>query len=288
MAVDTSHGRAYRGRPDPLGALPVWDCPGCGMQNDARRPEEGCVHCSAGVPGVAGEPPERASTPERSVPDTSPRRAEPKRDRDAGQAAPSQGSKVYRLLEYTVLPGHEEAFEHGLRNSLVGRYGFAWGQIIATIVDSVDSRQADLIGLASRQPGVWLGGPGAAVPQGPRRTLPYGTAAGRSFTQPHSRQAEEAFRVAAQSPTPPTGPAFDEHDTKLATAIVEIAGFAACYTLAMALNSFAAAVEGETMEPEKYLTAQECLSLANALLSVIPEDWQPDAAAPPEGGPENG
>ena len=63
----------------------------------------------------------------------------------------------------------------------------------------------------------------------------------------------------------------------LAELLMEALGsFQGAYTVAMALNQFATVVEDESMERDKYWSPQQCLGVAQALLELIPKDWQPE------------
>jgi len=63
----------------------------------------------------------------------------------------------------------------------------------------------------------------------------------------------------------------------MATELIDALGsFQGAYTVAMALNQFATVVEDESMERDKYWSPQQCLGVAQALLELIPKDWQPE------------
>jgi hypothetical protein len=84
--------------------------------------------------------------------------------------------------------------------------------------------------------------------------------------------------------TPDTGPAYSQEIQQLAQLLLDLfervqagSGLRAIHTLALALSNVSVELEGN-MEPEKFMSAAQCLQLANALLQLIPADWTPDAA----------
>jgi predicted nucleic acid-binding Zn-ribbon protein len=158
--------RHYRGGTH-LGIALQWDCPSCGTKHEtANAPiEQGCPTCGAGVPGVAGKaaPSSSSAAPLMAAPvvpsparqDSGPVERTPGSGRPAIPAEQAAGVQtVYRLVRYT---GSQQWIEATLRRSLVGYMGMGEGTITATMVDGVDRRQEDLLGMAGRQPGVWLG-----------------------------------------------------------------------------------------------------------------------------------
>ena len=77
---------------------------------------------------------------------------------------------------------------------------------------------------------------------------------------------------------PDTGPAFTKEQHHIAVALANRReGMKLCYTLALALQGIAEELAAN-MEPEKFLTRDEALQLANALMQEIPAEWQGDAA----------
>ena len=173
--------------------------------------------------------------------------------------------RILRLLEYLIAPGQSN--DEGLRRSLVGRAEFPWGTLTATIVDSLDARQEDLLQLARRQPGVWIANPdamrgGVTSPVTLRRD-----------TQPVARRSH--------MDTPPApldlGTSVPRSVLDLAHAITNLGGYKLAYTLALALDNIAIEL-AETNEPEKFLTGDACNELAQAFMQQIPPDWAGDAA----------
>lgn len=289
MPVDLEHPRF--GPQHGLGRLTVWDCVACGLKNEGRTPEQGCVHCGAGDPAKS-QPGSASSVPSLSAPvDPSPARTPQKADRDAGHAAASvvPAMRILRLIEYLILPGRDS--DVLLRPSLVGRVELAWGTITATIVDSCDMRQEDLLGMARRQPGVWLANPDAMRPQQPQQVAGFESrralvdrprtplVVGKVGSLPSSTDIARKERE-----MPDTGPTWTREEGAFAHMLAVGQDFRLVNTLALALSSIAPELEGNS-EPEKFLSAQECLRLANALLHQIPDDWRGDGveddAAPP-------
>lgn len=273
-----------------------WDCPACGLKNTGRKPEAGCVHCGAGDPtkSTAGKPQsvgdkslaadERGRVrvvhhPEAAHPDDRFHGGHPSPGTwEAAAPRKSAPLRVLRLIEYLIQPGRDA--DQVLRNSLVGRMDLAWGTITATIVDSCDTRQEDLLGLAHRQPGVWLANPEAMQAKNTQQSR-------RSDARPAPNwgiQAEAAARFPLPQemismtvpPMPALGPRPSESDAKMADWIVTTLGMKVAYTLALALSTIAEELAGN-MEPERFLTTQEALGLANALMQRIPDAWKGDA-----------
>jgi len=281
--------RHYRGGTH-LGIALQWDCPACGTKHEtANAPiEQGCPACGAGVPGVAGK---AAATSSPTAPGVSPV-APQSALREAGASVRAPGQErsakltlpegqevqtVYRLVRYT---GSKAWIEATLRRSLVGYMDLGEGLVTATIVDSVDRRQEDLLGMAGRQPGVWRayedGRPELAGFDSRRgltgvpRTHRVG---GREGSLP-----SPVVRTSPVTPTKETAPVPTINPTAvMATELIDALGsFQGAYTVAMALNQFATVVEDESMERDKYWSPQQCLGVAQALLELIPKDWQPE------------
>lgn len=280
-----SSPRHHRGS-GGIGTLLQWDCPGCGVKHEAaaQPPEQGCPACGAGVPG-AGKQAEPAAvvsevpaqtTKTGGVTSTVPRGVRVPLIEPLDEVT----STVYRLIAYS---GPAAWLEETLRRSLVGRLGVAVGGVItATIVDDVSVRQADLLRLASRQPGVWMGGPPTDVRH---RSLlaeaaPEGLPAPRVVPHREYKQVVEQPRM-AHTPSPVT-PTPDQQ--MIATAILGLVGWTGGYTIANALQQFSTVVEDETMERDKYWSPAACLGVATALLDTIPADWQPTAQVGEETG----
>jgi hypothetical protein len=196
---------------------------------------------------------------------------------------------VLRLIEYLIAP--DANADDVLRNSLVGRMNFAWGQLTATIVDSADLRQEDLLGMARRQPGVWLANPNATV-------LQSALAMGKVNTSLLSRQDEaritadlaEVRQTRMGSPLPPapipsteitptTGYPYAAGDALLARQIVEIGGYLLAHTLSLALSSIAPELE-ENSDSGKFMDRDAALRLAQALMDEIPDAWINPPAPP--------
>jgi hypothetical protein len=207
--------------------------------------------------------------------------------------------RVLRLIEYLIKPG--ENADITLRRSLVGRMDMIWGTLTGTIVDSLDDRQEDLLRLARRQPGVWVSN-SAAMEQADqqdkgRKLVPYHEAIGpvlQEFERLHQQSTSTVFNPFADAAKererksmdmPQTGPAFTADDAAIAKNIVRLWGLKLAHTFALALSQIAPELEAN-MEPEKFITSEECLRLANALMQLIPADWAGDAALePPANGP---
>lgn len=272
-----------------LGEATLWDCPACGKKNEGRRPEQGCVHCGAGDPhastaGVAAAAPavERDDWERTARRATAPPVGLPSARLDVGEPAPdrrAEPQRVLRLIQYLIYPG--QSGDETLRRSLVGRMELGWGSITATIVDSCDDRQEDLLRLAARQPGVWLGN--AAVSDSVDH--PYKTAWAGITPRPVASgpmvtlHKHPGTRMGTHMNVPDTGPIYTIEEQDLAAAIANAvvrahaAPYALLYTLALALQTISEELKGNT-EPEKFLSPEACLSLANALMNEIPVDWQ--------------
>lgn len=308
------HGsRHFSGKPSPLGEVRLWDCPACGKKNEGQRPEHGCVHCGAGDPrkamagsGESGPLPVAAPAPRR-VPALLPAStsADPSPWAPAGPRPAPAPVRILRLLEYLIAPG--QTADETLRRSLVGTLEMGWGRLTATIVDSCDARQEDLLTLARKQPGVWMN----------KEPLPPGVVTYEEGTQKVLAQFEEDHRRRQDPPAvdwcvvpldpqvpvlnipqearmnpPDTGPAYSVEEAALAADILACGhramadgGYKLCYTLALALQTIAEEL-AMTMEPERFLTREQALALANALMQQIPAEWvgeQPDAQAPAAG-----
>lgn len=81
-------------------------------------------------------------------------------------------------------------------------------------------------------------------------------------------------------PMPSTGPSFGEEEAKFAAFIAETYSLRLAHTLALALSQIAPELAAN-MEPLKFLSDQECLALANALMQRIPDDWDPQPPPAP-------
>lgn len=304
--------RHFSGKPDALGVATEWSCPTCRNKVTGRRLEEGCPHCGMGtspLDQLAEAAPEDGPADAKLLQRTrlqpqgrrdqpldepilkfgeQPGQEEPTRARPfVGRATPPAAvdtTKVYRLIEYTSTPGQEQALDDVLRRALVGTVGFAWGSIVAAIVDEVSTRQQDILNLAKRQPGVWLGGP---PPRAAEASLPeiWRQHMGSLEHSPFSGKAPMAgSTLPPDHPAPPDqGPSFTNMQALLAKVLVQQAGLTVAYTVALALQNFAQLADQEAMEPEKILRGDQCLALANAIMQEIPDTWAPDAAAPGEG-----
>lgn len=280
------HGsRKYRGR-ESLGVQGVWQCPACGRKVEGRAIEQGCPHCGAGDPAkstagqaeqVTGGRTDRQAPPSRTVVlAATGEGGEPAR---RPPVAPAQPLRVLRLIEYLIHPGQNA--DVVLRRSLVGTMHMAWGQLTGTIVDSCDVSQEDRLRLAKLQPGVWLANDsamqeadnpllqlhpdGVVRPVFARHTSRYTGPKGPEF----SIRKEPAPHMAAP---PDTGPHYTDYQHNIALAIVEMGGYQLANTLALALSSIAQELEGNS-EPEKFLSSEECLQVANALIQQIPSTW---------------
>lgn len=279
MPVDHEHSRFHRTAEAKL--LAPWNCPACGKINEGRRPEQGCGHCGSGDPTKAtvARPPEHQPPvppvvqpqPEGSagVP-SRPRRTEP---------AVEHPTRVLRLVEYLINPGQD--IDGVLRRSLVGRMPMGWGSLTATIVDTIDPTQEDRLNLARRQPGVWISNPSAmADVDRTLRPIRFEDLIRRETT-PHIDGYQLHERLTPprdpEMEMPDTGPQFSVDDATTARNIVRLWGPKFANTVALALSSIAEELAGNS-EPEKFLTREECLALANALIHALPPDWEGDLA----------
>lgn len=272
-----------------LGAIVAWNCPACEKQNEGRRPEHGCIYCGAGDPtqskaGLADQIIEAAKGAAQRAKEAGGNRVEAYRPVPPSAPTTEQAIRIYRLIEYVIR--RPQDVQIVLRNSLVGRLEMGWGALTGTIVDSLDSQQEDRLRMARMQPGVWLANPEAMAAQDHQAA---------HIVQPliaHRQAMGIEPRQVIFNPTeypmepPDTGPAFTEAEAAFGKMIAETYGYRLCYTLALALSTIAPELGGN-MEPEKFLTLEECLALANALMQEIPADWTPqadaalDAAIPP-------
>lgn len=186
--------------------------------------------------------------------------------------------------------------EQTLQRALVGRVGFAWGEIIAAIVDDVSIRQQDILGLAKRQPGVWLGGPdkeqryplmridfpdhGGLVEGADalrEAVLRFGEMPGRDEAHPGRPFLGKTGMT--EPIVPDQGPSYTEMDQKIASVIVQACGIKVAYTLSLALQALAAA--NDNSDP-LVLTSQEAYALANAIMQLIPREYvEPEMPPPP-------
>ncbi len=275
-----------------LGTLTIWDCPSCGVKNEGRRPEQGCVHCGAGDPtkSRAGEPArETDKTPLGQVPAAPAVSAVPPiaHGRQSPRV-PADVQRIYRIIEYAFT--NPASLEGTLRRSLVGSLSPAAGlTITATIIDTLDAQQEDRLRMARMQPGVWLANPdamhAAPTPHGLREKL---SQLHLRYSSPAAALRQEfsmeppTLHVPSATP-PPTGPAYTEAHAEVAQRLCEILGYKIVHTLALALSSIAEELASNA-EPEKFLGRDECLQLANALLHAIPDGWEGDiqTAAPEE------
>lgn len=284
-----------------LGTLLAWDCPACGTKNEGRRPELGCQHCGSGDPtkstagGVQDIPAARHGErrPVELARDVV--RPTPERARPEGWDLGAPPTVIYRLIEYVMsdAPGGQEA----LRRSLIGTMTLPWGRITGTIVDSLDSRQEDLLRMARMQPGVWVGNATVLNPTGAsdedheafyaaHRERLKQRQLQRALSpdpDPLVNQAVEELVALRRKPmdAPDTGPAFSDEELNLAQALLHLvesnragAGLPFIHTLALALSNVAMELEGN-MEPLKFMESAACSRLANALMSLIPSDWDP-------------
>lgn len=291
--------RHYGGQSGTLGVARLWECPACGRKVEGRTPEQGCPHCGAGDPAQVPARPASIDEEERSHPVApTPPRPQPKGERVADVAAGApprlQATRVLRLIEYLIAPGQDAT--EVLRRSLVGTIPMAWGTITGTIVDSVDLNQEDRLRLAKLQPGVWianerameLGGfdsrRASRAPENPTGSRESGVAPrpGTLLLTVAEQAAIAAHFERKAMPTPDVGMPFTILQGQHAQMLLEIGGFKLCYTLALALQGIAEELAGNS-EPEKFLTSQEALQLATALLAQVPDDWTGDAPDPTVG-----
>lgn len=286
----------------------IWDCPACGMKNEGRPPHQGCLHCGAGdqrksVAGAAtraGQA-ERAGTPLEGSPGkpaaagatgagATVRSAGGASDPIVGPARDAAPTRILRLIEYLIRPG--ENVDTILRRSLVGRMDLPWGTITATIVDSSDGNQEDRLKLARMQPGVWMANP-EAMEGYDRRVQPQAGRAVPTPMDPSTRrlmltQLERTLKeypMAGEAPpqdaAPPTGPSFTRLQGDMATALIQLLGPQMAHTICLGLSQIAEELEGN-MEPEKFVTREEALQLANAILHHLPA-WPEQPPSPPPG-----
>lgn len=305
MPVDREHSRfAPRGG---LGIASIWKCPACGKQNEGRTPEMGCAHCGSGDPGKsqAGSTQElskglmAARAGEQSLPHGQPPSpsSSPMMHPPGARGSASAGSsstaptRILRLIEYLIPPGVDAS--EVLQRSLVGSLDLTQCRITGTLVDDVSARQEDLLTMARRQPGVWLANPTAMQALQKRmksdaREVLYGHPLVRQGSDPglqQHRMAVEKERL-MEPEIPDTGPAFSETEASLAHAVAQSFGLRWANTMALALSSIAPELAGNS-EPEKFLSDQECLAFAQALLAQIPEGWVGDLAEEPPALPDD-
>jgi hypothetical protein len=204
---------------------------------------------------------------------------------------------VTRVIQYVAHPGQEPALLDTLQRSLVGRVETDGMTITAAVVDDLSPRQQDILGLLGRQPGVWLarrmGGAdrnalkAILVPHQysspPEAILRYGETPGREethrgkpFIGEQHLYSQRPFKGERMTDSPPnTGPAFSPAQGAMAQAITLTCGLQVAYTIALALQNYSELVKGESFEPHKQLTSEECLQMANAIMQLIPDDWDP-------------
>ena len=122
--------------------------------------------------------------------------------------------------------------------------------------------------MAGRQPGVWLGGPNYMAHQ---HEYTLRTVQATELPRDLERVAPlYQEKQVVQEQQPPTA---DEHN--MALLILGAGDYRLCYTVALALQIFAEQVEHGSMEREKQYSSEECLRLAQALMDLIPADWDP-------------
>lgn len=283
-----------------LGAVGPWDCPACGVKNEGRQPEAGCVHCGSGDPtkSQAGSPmgPAKGAPVQRAAASSTRQGISTPQDGNAGprRAESSQprvetATKIYRLIEYIITD--PAAGAEVLRRALVGTMTFGWGTITGAIVDTTDTQQDDRLRMARMQPGVWLGNPAVSemVAEGRMPSIAQLTRRMMTLGDPPAPAVNEfqraaAAREAAAMDTPDTGPVYPAETRQLAQLLLDLfervtpgSGLRAIHTLALALSNVANELEGN-MEPEKFMASEECLQLANALIHLLPADWNPQPA----------
>ena len=282
-------GRRYGGDSGSLGVALVWKCVGCGAQVEGRRIEEGCPHCGAGVPSQESQQPVLEPVAESSgdhslipaatvsttvsglgrIPETGRRPVE------------VPATRILRLIEYVIKPGANA--DVILRNSLVGRLEMGWGTLTGTIIDSIDLQQEDRLRMAKMQPGIWLANPEAVAAQDPHAAITMRPLL--EYRNPLLQRTPDGtvsfVRETTMSPPPPTGPSFSRDHARFAQTIATVSGdnYALINTLALALQSIAQEL-GDGQQGQ-FITEQEALQLANALMQQLPADWQPEAEAPP-------
>lgn len=280
-------GRHYRGGQGsaPLGQLTVWRCPSCGMQNEGQPLEHGCLHCGAGDQrqGKAGTEQPPVPEPARGA-DTSGVAAVP-----AGRTVPGAGTpppvpagaplKLYRLIEYVIRDPQQVGTI--LRNSLVGTLDMGWGTLTGTIVDSVDPQQEDRLRMARMQPGVWLANESAMRAADTRWSAQYrpGILAAPPIADYFEQARQERERREAVSMVQHNAEQFTSEQRNLATILIQEGGLRFAHTLALALSSIAEELAANA-EPEKFLSQDECLGLARAIMAQIPDDWTPTEETP--------
>lgn len=290
MPVDRGHHRF--GQHGDLGALTLWDCPACGKKNEGRRPEQGCGHCGAGDP-EKGQPAQPGPTLVDRVAAQADRHpfvmpAMPATPSDLLSPSPAEATVVYRLIEYRIHPGHEEAARETLQRSLVGTLHTSWGELTGSIVDEVSERQEDVLRLMKRQPGVWLGN--ATLGGGKRQPMPQAAQRGdvdatvRAASDQYSRLWRERERAMMTPPTSTQRVFLDVmRQLPMRDAATADESYRLLNTLALALQSIAPELDGNS-EPLKWLSSREALQLAEALLQAIPDEWDPQLPAAPAAG----
>jgi hypothetical protein len=207
---------------------------------------------------------------------------------------PAAATKIYRLIEYVITdPG---AGAEVLRRSLIGRLTFPWGAITGAIVDTLDGTQEDRLRMARMQPGVWVGNTAASVtdrsgPPTPATIAQVKALMDNGLTHYEEAAIAEHYRT-KETPMelPDTGPAFTSEQARFAHALYDLAesitpgrGYAFVHTLALALSNVSVELDGN-MEPEKFMPSAAALQLANALMQLIPEDWNPQPEGETDGG----
>lgn len=198
-------------------------------------------------------------------------------------------TRVYRLIEYVFTSPRQ--MEATLRRSLVGSIQMGDARITATIVDTIDAQQQDRLQLARRQPGVWLAKPDLMEEGGPRVRTDQG-----SSTLPASTTHYSPAFIAAppagvvrghEMVTPNVGPSYSRETQQLAEQIIGLGGYRLAHTLALALSSITQELDANA-EPEKFLSGEEALQLATALMQLIPSDWKGDQIEEPPPPPPAG
>lgn len=290
--------RNYRGR--TMGELTVWNCPACGKKNEGRPLQVGCAHCGAGDPvksraGTATGPERRAAEPVQrttarraaTVPPGPPSVEAPGEIRPAKAMAAATGTRILRMVEYLIKPGHN--IDEVLRRSLVGRMDLAWGTLTGTIVDSIDQNQEDRLRLAKLQPGVWIANQRAGeLAQATAPDTPMPPEVLDTFDEFDRKMRQRlGAHNALQEPlmaddstpqdliVPDTGPPYTQEQFNIAQMIYHLGAAKLCYTLALALQNVAQELEGNS-EPDKFLSGEECLQFAEAFMQQVPPDWQGD------------
>lgn len=264
--------RHYRGG-QGLGVLHTWNCPACGVLNEGSL-AQGCAACGAGDErqGTAGTGQiERRAEGEALT--------EPLgtvlKSRSSVTSVPRHGVEsvpphtIYRLIEYVVNPGKDVTLT--LRNSLVGRLTMDWGTLTGTIIDSLDAQQEDRLRMARMQPGVWMGNT-EVMRHDQTRVREAATDRALVYSAQDYQQVQDAKMT--------TSPyrLIEYVVAERAEQVVALLGLRVAHTLALALSGIAEEL-AQNSEPEKFLSRDECLGLAQALMNLIPEDWNPQ---PPE------